>query len=108
MAMTADPARNDISEIQSQLNKLYPDGRYGDEQVWHKRYGLNTTASRDALQREVASRFFTQEITPPVNGGNRRDVGCARCAAGCIRNYRNQRPYPSPGRSIGPDTWGGT
>jgi SNF2 family DNA or RNA helicase len=66
MAMTADPAKNDISEIQSQLNKLYPDGRYGDEQAWHKRYGLNTTASRDALQREVGSRFFTQEITPPV------------------------------------------
>jgi len=66
MAMTADPAKNDISEIRSQLDKLYPDGRYGSEDEWHKRYGINTSASRDALRREVESKFFTQEISPPT------------------------------------------
>ncbi|HVM98309.1 MAG TPA: DEAD/DEAH box helicase, partial [Candidatus Acidoferrales bacterium] len=66
MAMTADPAKNDISEIRSQLDKIYTDGRYGDDQAWHKRYGLNTSASREALKREVQSRFFNSHITPPI------------------------------------------
>lgn len=66
MSMSGDPAKNDVSEIRSQLDKIYTDGRYGDEQAWHKRYGLNTTASREALKREVGGRFFMGSITPPV------------------------------------------
>jgi len=66
MAMTADPAKNDVSEIRSQMAKFYPDGRYDDEQDWHKRYGLNTSASREALRRQIAPKFFTHHITPDV------------------------------------------
>ena len=66
MAMTADPAKNDVSEIRSQLDKLHPDGRFGDEAAWHKRYGLNTSASREALRREVSGNFFINHIQPDV------------------------------------------
>jgi hypothetical protein len=73
MAMTADPAKNDISEIRSQLDKLYPDGRYGDEADWNRRYGLNTTASREALRRQVQGRFFTSTIRPPIQARKTED-----------------------------------
>jgi len=66
MSMSADPAKNDISEIRSQLDKIHTDGRYSDEQAWHKRYGLATSASRGALRQEVASRFAIGHITPPI------------------------------------------
>lgn len=66
MAMTADPEKNDVSEIRSQLDKMFVDERYSNEQEWHKRYGQNTSASRDALQREVRGRFTASSITPNV------------------------------------------
>lgn len=66
MAMTADPAKNDSSELRSQLDKLYPDGRYSSEQDWHRRYGLNTSASREALRREVSGNFLINHIQPPI------------------------------------------
>lgn len=66
MTSTADPLVNDVSEIRDQLDRLEPDERYGDEQEWHKRYGLNTTASRDALRHEVSSRFLMSSVSPPT------------------------------------------
>ncbi len=73
MAMTADPLKNDISEIRSQLDKIHTDGRYSDEAAWHRRYGLNTSASRAALQQEVSGTFFTDHIRPPVKADRRKE-----------------------------------
>lgn len=66
MAMTADPLKNDVSEIRSQLDKIHTDGRYGSEADWHKRYGVNTTASTEALRREVRSNFVMSHVKPDV------------------------------------------
>lgn len=73
MSMSADPAKNDVSEIRSQLDKIYTDGRYGDSREWHKRYGLNTTASRDALKLEVGRRMIMGHIQPDVEARKRQE-----------------------------------
>lgn len=74
MAMTADPLKNDISEMRSQLDKLHPDGRYGDENAWQARYGTGTTASADALRREVQSNCVVSAVNPPIEARKRRET----------------------------------
>lgn len=71
MASTADPLKNDISEIRSQLDKLHPDGRYSDERAWQQRYGVHTVAAAEALREEVEPHFFTHHIQPPVERQHR-------------------------------------
>jgi len=60
------PSEKESSCGQTRQTLRGDDGRSDREQACHKRHGLNTTARRDALPRQVASRFFTQEIIPPV------------------------------------------
>ncbi len=71
MSSSADPVKNDVSELRSLLDKLHPDGRYADAAAWKRRYGVNTTAAAEALQREVAPWIYAAHI-PNGNQVNRR------------------------------------
>jgi ElaB/YqjD/DUF883 family membrane-anchored ribosome-binding protein len=62
LSATADPVKNDVSELRSLLDKLHADGRYGDAADWKRRYGVNTTAAAEALRREVAPYVYAAEI----------------------------------------------
>jgi len=66
LSMTADPVRNnDASEVFSALQKVAPD-RYTDRAEFMRRYGPDTVASKDGLQREMARYFYAHSITPDV------------------------------------------
>src|SRR5262249_5638625 len=54
MSATADPIKNDVSELRGLLSTLDPSGQYDDAGAWQRRYGVNTIASAEALKREVA------------------------------------------------------
>lgn len=66
VSMTADPVRNDASEIFSALQKVAPE-RYTDRAEFMRRYGIDTLASKDALRREMARYFYPHKIEPKVN-----------------------------------------
>lgn len=63
--MTADPAKNDVSEVFDVLHKMDPD-RYSDRDAFMRKYGVDTAASREALRREMARHFYTAKIDPGV------------------------------------------
>ncbi len=62
---SGDPVKNDASEVHSMLQKMDPE-RYGDRAAFMRRYGADTIASKDALQREMARYVFPTSITPDV------------------------------------------
>ena len=62
---SGDPIKNDASEIHSMLQKMDPD-RYADRAAFMRRYGADTIASKQALQREMARYVFPTSITPDV------------------------------------------
>lgn len=68
---SADPIKNDVSELRSLLDKLNPDGRYGDAGAWNRRYKVNTTAAAEALKREVAPYQYAVQV-PTGNVAHRR------------------------------------
>ena len=70
-SMSADPIKNDVSELRSLLDKLHPDGRYGDAGAWQRRYGVNTTAAAEALKREIAPSVYAASV-PTGNQVTRR------------------------------------
>lgn len=47
---TADPVKNDASEVFSLLQKMDPD-RYTDRDAFMRKYGIDTAASKDNLKR---------------------------------------------------------
>ena len=63
---SGDPVKNDPSEIHSMLQKMDPE-RYGDRAAFMRRYGADTIASKQALQREMARYVFPTSITPDVH-----------------------------------------
>jgi superfamily II DNA or RNA helicase len=65
VSASADPIKNDISELFDQLHKVDPD-RYQDRNEFMAKYGINTTASRDALKRELMGRVFPGRVDPGV------------------------------------------
>lgn len=65
VSMTADPVRNDASELYSALQKIDPD-RYTDRPAFMRKYGADTLASKDALNREMARNFYAHKIEPKV------------------------------------------
>lgn len=65
MSMTGDPIKNDPSEAWSMLHKMDPD-RYPDKQAFLTKYGVDTAATRVALQRELAPYSYTGHIKPDV------------------------------------------
>lgn len=62
---SGDPIKNDPSEIHSMLQKMDPE-RYADRAEFMRRYGADTIASKQALQREMARYMFPTSITPDV------------------------------------------
>ena len=65
VSASADPLKNDVSELYDQLHKVDPD-RYTDRNEFMAKYGINTTASRDALKRELMGRLFPGRVDPGV------------------------------------------
>jgi hypothetical protein len=71
---SADPVKNDVSELRSLLDKLDPSGRYSDSGDWQRRYGVNTTAAAEALKREVAPYIYAATIPSGNVVRRRREV----------------------------------
>jgi len=65
VSMTADPVKNDASEAFDVLHKLDPE-RYNDPQAFHAKYGVDTVASAEALQRELEPYSYTGRIVSGV------------------------------------------
>lgn len=63
---SGDPVKNDASEVHSLLQKMDPE-RYADRASFMRRYGADTIASKQALQREMARYVFPTAITPDVD-----------------------------------------
>ena len=57
--------KNDISEVFSSLQKMDPD-RYADRGEFMRRYGPNTIAAKQGLQRELARWTFPSRIRPDI------------------------------------------
>lgn len=62
---SGDPVKNDASEAFSLLQKM--DGaRYSDRDAFMRRYGGDTMAAREGLQRELARHLYAMQISPDV------------------------------------------
>lgn len=70
---SGDPIKNDASEIHSMLQKMDPK-RYADRAAFMRRYGADTIASKQALQREMARYVFPTAITPDIERDRKREV----------------------------------
>lgn len=62
---SGDPVKNDASEAFSLLQKMDP-ARYSDRGAFMRRYGGDTKAAKDGLQRELARHLYTFSLTPDV------------------------------------------
>lgn len=63
---SGDPVKNDASEAFSLLQKM--DGaRYADRDAFMRRYGGDTLAAREGLQREMARHLYAMQIKPDVS-----------------------------------------
>lgn len=65
VSASADPVKNDSSEIFSILRKMDPE-RYNDRDRFMRRYGVDTVASKEGLRREMARYFYPGRIDPGV------------------------------------------
>lgn len=63
---SADPVKNDASEAHSLLQKMDPE-RYADRDAFMRRYGGDTLASKEALQRELARHSYSFALKPDVD-----------------------------------------
>lgn len=63
VSASADPVKNDASEIFDLLRKMEP-SRYTDRGAFMRRYGADTLASKDALKREMARYVYPSKIDP--------------------------------------------
>jgi superfamily II DNA or RNA helicase len=61
-----DPVKNDASEAWSLLQKMDPE-RYADREAFLRRYGGDTLASKEALQRELARHSYSFALKPDVD-----------------------------------------
>ncbi len=66
VASSADPVKNDVSEIFDVLHKMDPQ-RYADRGEFMRRYGPDTAGSKDALRREMARYVYPSKIDPEVH-----------------------------------------
>lgn len=67
---SADPAKNDPSEIFSLLQKMDPD-RYTDAKAFMRKYGVDTPSSKDELRRELARYFYPGRIESGVKAAKK-------------------------------------
>lgn len=65
VSASGDPVKNDVSEAFSSLNKMDP-VRYNDPAAFKRRYGGDTKAAKDGLQRELARHLYAMSIRPDV------------------------------------------
>jgi superfamily II DNA or RNA helicase len=65
MSASADPVKNDTSEIYDIMSKMDPE-RYRDRDAFMRRYGADTVGSKDALRREMARYLYPSKIDPDV------------------------------------------
>ncbi len=65
VSASADPVKNDSSEIFDIMAKMDPD-RYNDRASFMRRYGVNTPASKDGLRREMARHFYPGSVDAGV------------------------------------------
>jgi len=65
VSASADPIKNDVSELHDALRKVDPE-RYADREEFMAKYGINTTAARDSLKRELMGRLFPGRVDPGV------------------------------------------
>lgn len=65
LAASADPVKNDASEVYDMLRKMDP-VRYNDRSAFMRRYGADTLASKEALRREMARYVYPSRIDPDV------------------------------------------
>lgn len=72
VSATADPVKNDLSELHDAMTKL-AGGNYMDRDAFMRKYGVDTAASKDALRREMARYFYPSKIDPET-GANRQEV----------------------------------
>ena len=63
---TGSPVKNDPSEVHDWLSKLDPE-RFADREEFLRRYGVNTKASAEALQRLVDSYSVIDSVRPDVD-----------------------------------------
>lgn len=63
---SGDPVKNDASEAHSLLQKMDPD-RYADRDAFMRRYGGDTIAAKEALQRELARHAYSFALNPDVD-----------------------------------------
>jgi len=68
--MTADPVKNDASEVFDTLAKMDPQ-RYHDRNAFMRKYGVDTESAKDGLRREMARYYYTSSIDPGVEGHKR-------------------------------------
>lgn len=62
---SGDPVKNDASEAFSLLQKM--DGaRYKDRAAFMRRYGGDTRAAKEGLQRELARHLYAMSVNPDV------------------------------------------
>lgn len=65
MHASGDPVKNDPSEAFSLLQKM--DGaRYNDRDAFMRRYGGDTQAAKEGLQRELARHLYAMSVKPDV------------------------------------------
>ncbi len=62
---SADPVKNDASEAFDILAKM-DRRRYSDRDAFMRKYGVDTPAAKDGLQREMARHFYPGKIDPGV------------------------------------------
>lgn len=60
---SADPVKNDLSEVFSALNYMDPT-RYGDRAAFMRRYGADTPGSQAALKEELRRHVYAHKIDP--------------------------------------------
>jgi hypothetical protein len=69
MGLTGTPVKNDASEAFDWLHKLAPE-QYGDRAEFMRRYGPNTSATKEALQREVSRHFYASRVPLSVQANH--------------------------------------
>lgn len=62
---SADPVKNDPSELFDLLHKVDP-ARYSDAKAFMRRYGVDTPSAKAELRRELARYFYPGRIDPGV------------------------------------------
>lgn len=65
VSASADPIRNDLSELHDLLRKMDPE-RYADRGAFMQRYGVDTPAVKGELRREVNRYLLTGRTDPGV------------------------------------------